>query len=282
MSEKFTTADVRRTWEAAAPGWARWEARLSAELSDATERLIDMAAVRPGMRVLDVACGAGAQSLRLAERVGPDGSVLATDISATMLEQVRANAARAGLGNVETRESAAEELDETPGPFDASICRLGLMLFPSPRKALEAIRRVLKPGARFAALVFTTPDKNPFMAQPMKVLLQHAGKEPPPPGQPGIFALGREGLLQELVQDTGFEGVQSEILQARLRLPNADEAFEMMREAFGAYHAVVADLGPEERARAWEEVHACLKQFETAGQFEAPLEFVIASGARPS
>lgn len=280
MSGEITTADVRKTWEAAAPGWAKWEGQLSAELSVVTDTLIDMAGVRSGMRVLDLACGAGIQSIRLAERVGPDGSVLASDISATMLEHARDNAARAGFHNVETLECAAEDLDGSLGTFDAAICRLGLMLFPSPRQALGAVRHVLKPGARFAALVFTTPANNPFMAKPMGILLRHAGKEPPPPGRPGIFALGADGVLRDLMQDSGFADVQSRILRARLKLPSASAALEMMQEAFGVYRSVVSELTHEQRARAWDEVGGCLRQFETEGHFEAELEFVIASGAK--
>jgi ubiquinone/menaquinone biosynthesis C-methylase UbiE len=119
--------------------------------------LIDMAGIRPGMRVLDLACGAGSQSIQAAKRVGPNGTVVASDISASMLEHVRRNAALAGLQNIETLDCAAEDLEEPEACFDASICRLGLMLFPSPRKALQAVRRTLKPAARFSALVFMTP-----------------------------------------------------------------------------------------------------------------------------
>jgi SAM-dependent methyltransferase len=255
---------------------------LSAGLSDATDALIDMAGVQPDMRVLDLACGAGNQSLRVSERVGPSGSVVASDISATMLEYVRANAARAGLQNIETLECAAEDLDETLRPFDASICRVGLMLFPSPRKALEALQRVLKPNGRFAALVFTTPENNPYMAQPMAILLRHAGKSPPAPGQPGIFALGGEGVLEGLMKDSGLADVQTQTVRARLRLPSTSDALEMMQQAFGVYRAVVADLGPAEKSRAWTEVHECLKRFETNGNFETELEFIIGAGSRPS
>jgi ubiquinone/menaquinone biosynthesis C-methylase UbiE len=280
MSGTITTADIRQTWEAAAPGWAKWEGKISAELSGATDTLIDMAGVRTGMRVLDVACGAGIQSIRLAERVGPGGSVVASDISTTMLEHVRENAARAGFRNVETVECAAEEVDTSIGPFDASICRLGLILFPSPRKALDSVKNVLRPGARFAALVFTTPRENAFMAQPMQILLRHAHKEPPTAGQPGIFALGADGVLPQTMRDSGLEDVRSTTLHALLTAPSASAALVMMREAFGAYRAVVAGLEPDEAARAWEEVLECLKQFETDGKFEANLEFAIASGAR--
>jgi ubiquinone/menaquinone biosynthesis C-methylase UbiE len=282
MADDTAKSELRSTWESAAPGWAKWEHVFTESLSGATDALIDMAGIRPGMRILDVACGAGSQSIRAAERVGPNGRVVASDISGTMLEHVRRNAAREGLQNIETLECAADELDGTQAPFDASMCRLGLMLFPSPPKALEAVRRVLKPGARFAALVFTTPANNPFMAQPMAVLLRHAGRSPPAPGQPGIFALGASGALENLMEGNGFADVETKTVRARLALPSASDALRLLQEAAGAYRAVVAGLGDEAKSRAWAEVHECLTSFEADGRFEAELELIIGSGARPS
>ena len=273
---------LRNTWEAAAPGWAKWEHVFATSLSGATATLIDMASIRPGMRVLDLACGAGSQSIQAAERVGPNGKVVASDISGSMLEYVRRNAAHAGLQNIETLECAADELDETQPPFDASICRLGLMLFPSPAKALKRVQRVLKPGARFAALVFTTPANNPFMAQPMAILLRHAGKSPPAPGQPGIFALGGDGVLVRLMQDSGFGDVKTTNVRALLGLPSASDALQLMQEAAGAYRAVVADLSDAERSKAWGEVYECLRQFEVNAGFRTEIELIIGSCARPS
>ena len=275
-------SELRQTWEKAAPGWAKWEHIFSAGLSAATETLLDTAGIRPGMRVLDLACGAGSQTIEAAKRVGPDGGVVACDISATMLDHVRKNAAAAGWQNVETLECAAEELDETLPPFDAAICRLGLMLFPSPGTALKAMQRVLKPGARFAALVLTTPANNPFMAQTMAILLRCAGKSPPKPGQPGIFALGGNGVLENLMQDSGLVQVQAKPVTAWLSLPNASHALEMMQEAFGAYRAVVADLSDMEKSKAWGAVYACLKQFERIDGFQTQFEFIIGSGSKRS
>ena len=208
MADKSLKSELRNTWESAAPGWAKWEHVFTAAFSRTTDALIDMAGIRPGMRILDLACGAGSQTIQAARRVGPSGKVVASDISGTMLEHVRRNSFREGLQNIETLECAADELDRTQAPFDASMCRMGLMLFPSPSKTLEAVRLVLKPGARFAALVFTTPANNPFLAQPMAVLLHHAGKSPPSPGQPGLFALGASGTLESLMKDYGFVGVR--------------------------------------------------------------------------
>jgi ubiquinone/menaquinone biosynthesis C-methylase UbiE len=273
-------AELRKTWENAAPGWARWEHEFSAGLSGATDRLIEIAGIRPGMRVLDLACGAGSQTFQAAARVGPNGNVVACDISATMLAHVRQNATAAGFQNVETLECAAEELDVTLPAFDAAISRLGLMLFPSPSSALKATQRVLKPGARFAALVFATPDKNPFMWQTMAILLRCAGKSPPKPGQPGIFALGGTGILERLMRENGLAHVQTEHVTASLKLPTASHALEMMQEAFGAYRAVVADLGDADKSRAWNEVYECLRQFEGVGGFATQFEFIIGVGAK--
>lgn len=280
MADNSVTAELRNTWEAAAPGWAKWEHTFATSFSQATDALIDMAGIRPGMRILDIACGAGSQSLQAAKRVGPRGEVVASDISAAMLEQVRQNATRAGLENIETLECAADELPKTLPPFDAAICRMGLMLFLSPPKALEAVLHLLKPGARFAALVFTTPSDNPFLAQPMAILLRHAAKPAPPPGSPGIFALGASGHLKNLMKDNRLTDVETKIVRTRLVLPSARDALHLMQEAAGAYRAVVANLDSEAKSKAWEEVYECLKQFESDSGFETKLEAIIGSGAK--
>lgn len=273
-------AELRRTWESAAPGWAKWENVLAEGLADVTDTMLDMAGVDVGMRVLDLACGAGSQSLKAADRVGPSGRVVASDISATMLMHVREAAKRRGLSNIETLECAAEDLTPAAGVFDAAISRLGLMLFPAPKQALEAVQSVLKPKARIAALVFTTPSANPFMSKPMQILLRHAGKEPPTPGKPGIFALGGPGVLEALLSETGLADIEVRVVRASLRMGSAAEALEMMQQAFGAYRAVIADLSSEARAAAWSEVGECLRQFEDREGFQTELEFIIGSGAR--
>ena len=282
MPQTVSKTELRETWEAAAPGWAKWENIFSAGLVDATKALLDMAAMAPGMRVLDVACGAGDQTIQAAMRVGPTGSVVASDISATMLRHVGENAAKAGVQNVDTLERAADELDSSLAPFDAAISRLGLMLFPSPTAALAAVQKVLRPGARFAALVFTTPAKNPFFAQSMAILLRHAGKSPPPPGGPGLFALGADGALEAVIEESGLSDVKARTLGVSLRLPSIPDTLEMMQQAFGAYRAVVADLDEQGIRTAWAEVGGYLERFEVGGHFETDFEVLVGSGAKPA
>ena len=275
-------ADMRKQWEGAAPGWAKWEATVATWMEPATTAMLAMANVNPGARVLDLASGAGSQTLSAASRVGPRGHVVASDISETMLQHVQENARAAGLDNVSTLAGAAEDLVVAEQSFDAVICRLGLMLFVEPKKALAAARRAVKPGGKIAVVVFTTPAANPFMAKPMHILLRHAGKAPPSPGQPGIFSLGASGVIERLFTDSAFAGVEQRTFAVPLRMPSATQALEMMREAFGAYRAVVSDTPEAVRVAAWQEVAETLKTFETTRGFEAPAEVLVAAGMKPT
>ncbi len=117
MAGDDVRTELRRTWEFAAPGWAKWEGLFAEGLVNATDTMLDMAGVDAGMHVLDLACGAGSQSLRAADRVGPQGRVVASDISPTMLEYVREAARRRGLSHIETVECAAEDLPSRHRPF---------------------------------------------------------------------------------------------------------------------------------------------------------------------
>jgi SAM-dependent methyltransferase len=274
-------SEIRAQWEGAAPGWARWEPTVAAWMEPATEAMLAMAGVETGSRVLDLASGAGSQTLRAARRVGPRGHVVACDIAEAMLHHVRENARAAGLANVTSIAKAAEDLDVAPHSFDAVICRLGLMLFAEPAGALAAVRHALRPGGKVAAVVFTTPAANPFMAEPMRILLRHAGKTPPAAGQPGIFSLGAPGLLERLLVDTGLVTVEQRTVTVPLRMPSAAQALAMMQEAFGAYRAVIGDRPPAVQEAAWTEVAKTLAGFETPTGFVAPAEVLIVAGSNP-
>lgn len=276
------TADIRALWKDAAPGWARWDATIATWMAPATEAMLAMAGVGAGARVLDLACGAGGQTLRAAQRVGVQGHVVASDIADTMLHHVQENARAAGLTNVTTLAGAAEDLDVATESFDAVICRLALMLFIDPAKALRAVRRTLRPGGKVAVIVFSTPAANPLMAKPLQILLRRAGKTPPAAGQPGLFALGAPGVIERLFVDSGFVGVEQRTVALVLRMPSAAQASAMLQEAFGALRAVVSDRPVALRLAAWAEVADTLKTFEAPTGFIAPAEVVVAAGIKPA
>lgn len=279
--DKFR-ATTRTQWEAAAEAWDRWSPLLARWLGPATEVMLDAAGVVPGARVLDIAAGAGEQTLVAARRAGPAGHVLATDISPTILRYARAAAHQAGLTNVETRELDGERHDLLPaGSFDAAISRVGLIYFPDQQRALAGIRHALRPGGRFAAVVYSTPDKNPFFALPVGIIRRRAQLPPPLPGQPGPFSLGGEGVLQRTLEQAGFRDVQVQKVDSPVRLATAAECARFERESFGALLQMMSGMSDDERAATWDEIETTLARFETAGTgFVGPCEMLVGSAAR--
>jgi ubiquinone/menaquinone biosynthesis C-methylase UbiE len=275
-AEKFRQT-TRAQWENTAEAWNRWGPLLARWLGPATEAMLDMAAVGPGARVLDVAAGAGEQTLVAARRVGARGHVLATDISPAILRHARVAAGQAGLANVDTMELDGERHDLLPAAsFDAAVSRVGLIYFPDQQRALAGIRHALKPGGRFAAVVYSTADRNPFFALPVGIIRRRAQLPPPLPGQPGPFSLGAEGVLAKALEQAGFRDVEVRKVDSPVRLPSAAE-----RESFGALHQMMAGLGEDERADTWKEIEQALLRFETpAGGFVGPCEMLVGAGTR--
>lgn len=270
----------RKQWDSAAEGWRRWEPVVAALMADATDAMLDMARIGPGQRVLDVAAGAGDQSLKAAARVGPDGSVLATDISERMCRSVQEAAQATGFNNVSVQTGAAEDLSLDAEAFDAAICRLGLMLFSEPRRALEVMYRALRPGGHVATVVFTTPEANPFFAVPMRIILKHTG-EAPPPGRPGLFALGAQGVLADLLTEVGFQDVKTRKLELPVRLASARDAVAFLREAGGAFRERVMTLPEDRQPAVWAEIEEAYLKYEGTSGFASMSEVLVSAARRP-
>lgn len=268
-------------WNNAAEAWHRWGPLLSRWLGPATETMLDMAAVTEGTRVLDVAAGAGEQTLTAARRVGSNGHVLATDISADILEYARQSARLAGLDNVSTCTIDGECLGELDaGPFDAVISRVGLIYFPDQQKALRGMRDKLREGGRIAIMVYATADTNGFFSVPVSIIRRRAQLPPPLPGQPGPFSLGQPETLAQALADAGFRDIRVESVDAPVRLSSAAECLQFEQESFGALHQMLSELSDVEQDQAWEEIEQALQQFENNQQFEGPCEMLIAVGTR--
>lgn len=278
--EKFRQA-TRAQWETAAEAWDRWAPLLARWLGPASEAMLDMAAVGRGTRVLDVAAGAGEQTLAAARRAGAEGCVLATDISPSILRFALRAARRAGLANVETLELDGERHDTLPeASFDAAISRVGLIYFPDQQRALAGIRRALKTGGRFAAVVYSTAEKNPFFSLPVGVIRRRAQLPPPLPGQPGPFSLGGEGVLARALEQAGFRAVEVRRIESPVRLPSAAECVRFERESFGALHQMMVAMSESERAETWKEIQAALSKFETKDGFVGPCEMLVGAGSK--
>jgi ubiquinone/menaquinone biosynthesis C-methylase UbiE len=272
---------TRAQWETAAEAWHRWTPFLAEWLGPATDRMLELARVGPGTRVLDVAAGAGEQSLRAARRAGPAGHVLATDLSPTILEYAARDARAAGLANVATRELDGEALAALPaGGFDAVISRLGVIYFPDRAAALAGMHQVLAPGGRIGLIVYSTPERNGFFSVPVSIIRRRAQLPPPLPGQPGPFSLGTDGALAAALEGAGFRDVIVEAVEAPVRLPSAAECVRFERESFGALHQMMSKLSAEQQAETWAEIADALARFEGPQGFVGPCELLVAAAAR--
>ena len=274
-------ATTRAQWESAAEAWHRWGPTLEAWLGEATEVMLDMTGIAAGSRVLDVAAGAGGQTLAAARRVSPDGTVLATDISPEILRFAEAQARRAGISNVAVREMDGESLDVDANFFDAVISRVGLIYFPDQHGALLGMMRALRPGGRVAAVTYSTPERNRFFSLPVSIIRERAQLAPPAAGQPGPFSLGGPGVLEAAFVRAGFVDVEVRTVESPLRLESADQCVQFERESFGALHQMLAGLDDAGREAAWADIAAQLAQFDGPDGFVGPCEMLVAAGTRP-
>jgi ubiquinone/menaquinone biosynthesis C-methylase UbiE len=278
---KAFKAATRNQWEKAARGWNDHTPQIRAWLRDATDAMLEMAAIGRGARVLDLAAGAGDQTLDIAERVGSGGRVLATDLSSAILEFAQDNARRAGYGNVETRVADGEHLPVDDASFDAAVCRLGLMFFPDPVQGLREVHRALRPGGRVCTMVFARPEANPCITTLMATALKRAGLPARDPFQPGgLLSLGKPGLLDEMFTRAGFKEVATTTIAAPFRLPTARHYLEFIRASASPIQQILDRLDAGAAEAAWVEMEERLRVFETAAGWEGPNELLLTAASR--
>ncbi|MGH1488380.1 MAG: class I SAM-dependent methyltransferase [Acidimicrobiales bacterium] len=272
---------TRQQWEDYAPGWSNWAPLLESWLGEATERMLDLAGVSAGSRVLDVAAGAGGQSIAAGRRAGVAGEVLATDLSPTILEYAAKAAKVAGVENLSTRELDGEQLHQLPAKsFDAAISRVGLIYFPNRHQALTGIHHALRDGRRFATVTYSTADTNSFFSIPVSIIRERAQLPAPAPGQPGPFSLADPEVLENDLTSAGFKDVRVEVIQAPVVLPSAADCVRFERESFGALHQMLGSMSLDDQASVWDEIETALGQFDTDAGFVGPCELVIAGATR--
>jgi SAM-dependent methyltransferase len=198
----------REFWERRAPAWDRRIEELNL-FSDVYGRAaMDALGPQPGDRVLDIGCGPGTTAIQLAQRVGPDGEVLAVDIAAPMIAATRRRAEQAGCTNLraETHDLGAEPL---PGSFDAAYSRFGVMFFVDPVAAFNNLAGSLRPGARLGCTVWGPLGDNPWMFVPTLAATPVLGAELalPGPGEPGPFSLSDPDRVRSVLHAAGWSHI---------------------------------------------------------------------------
>jgi SAM-dependent methyltransferase len=274
---------ARERWDEAAPGWDAHGPEVRAWLARATEVMLAMAGVGPGARVIDVAAGAGDQTLDIARRVGARGHVLATDLSPALVARTRANVDREGHRNVVARVADGESLELGPeeGSFDAAVCRLGLMLFQDPLRGLREMHRALRPGGGACTMVFSRPDRNPCISILLATALEHAGRPAGDPLQPGgLFSLGKPGLVDALFREAGFRDVATTAVDAPFRLPSARHYLEFVRSSASPIQEILRGLDAAAARAAWAAMEERLGAFATTSGWEGPNELLLTAARR--
>jgi SAM-dependent methyltransferase len=270
----------REQWNKDGAAWRRWNPTLDRWYGQVTRQMLDLAHIQPGKRILDIAAGAGEPAVSAAERVGPGGYVLATDISEGIVGLALQVARERGLKQVDTRAMDGEKLDLPAGSFDAVLCRLGLMYMPHPVAALREWRRVLRVGGRVAVVVYSTPDRNSWGAIPASIIRRRAQLPPPVPGQPGPFSLGGPGVLEGVFRQAGFADPEVRAVTVPHRMTSASEYVRLAREAFGGFNAMMAHLSLHERESVWNEVEGVMRSFESPDGFEVPGECLVGAATK--
>jgi len=224
------------------------ELRLTALLS---ERMMDLARLGPGMRVLDLATGRGEPAVRAARRVAPGGMVVGVDVSKAMLRMARERADREGIANLELVATDAETLLGVEATlFDATVARWGLMYLDSPVAALESARRAMVSGGLLVAAVWAEPERVPYYTLPRFVLERYRTVPPIDPEAPGTFRYADLGRLQRDFAAAGFAIEHIEEIDVEVMEAATDVELIAWTRAFGLTR-LLDDL-PAEAQREWE------------------------------
>src|SRR5215207_1523095 len=237
----------RQGWNSVADGWQKWSKITETAAEKVSRRLIELAEIKQGSTVLDIATGIGEPAITAAKQVGNSGHVLAIDISSQMLSIAKQRAISLGLEQViEFKEGDAETIDLPASTFDAALCRFGLMFLPDLRTGLSNIYRSLVDGGRLAAAVWASPDKVPFIAVALNTVMKETKSPPPAPGTPGAFSLSDENMLRNSFIKSGYKDVTIERMDVTFDFDSAEVYTSFVYETAAPLQAMLANQ-PQER-----------------------------------
>jgi enediyne biosynthesis protein CalE5 len=269
----------RQQWDKAATGWRKWSELIDSAASGVSERLVQLAGVQPGSRVLDVAAGYGEPSLTAARAAGSEGRVVASDISAEMLAYGRERAAAAGVENIEFVEADASSLDFGEGSFDAALSRWGIIFEPDGEGAAARVRGFLEPGARMAIASWGTPDEVPFLGIPVQTVMQRLDVPPPPPGTPGPLSRPTPEALGGLLEGGGFSDVEVERTEVSFGWDSPEEFTTFVREIAPPITAMMASHPQDVQDETWAAItEAVRSRAGDGGEVRLTNAVLLASG----
>ncbi len=268
-----TSEDLRTTMhevaEAIAPTWEKRRPQIEEVTAPVREWLVRELDPGEGATILELAAGAGDTGFDAAERIGEGGRLISTDFSAGMVDAARRRGAERGIENAEYRQMDAENIELEDDSVDGALCRYGFMLMVDTAAALTETRRVLRPGGRLALAVWGSPERNPFFSVVgMKLVAGGHVPPPEPPPAPGVFAMGSEERIRQLLEAAGFDEVRVAEVEVQFSIPDVDQYLEFTADTAGPFGLAVRGLSTEERAALAEEVEQAFEPFASADGYE--------------
>ncbi len=274
--------EVLREWRENAFYWQKHRDAIRTMFQPITQALIDDAGIVEGQSILDVAGGSGEPSFTIAEKVGPNGSVMCTDIAVEMVSGAQSEAQRRGLSNLKFQQCAADSLPFDNNSFDVVTCRLGAMFFPDPLAAAREMLRVTKREGVIAFAVWGKSELNPFFSLVTEVLERHvAAAAPPDPNAPGAFRFGEPDTLARILRQAGAIKIQESPLEFQITAAMPPEEFwEMRSETSGTLREKLAPLSSQQRNLIDQEVHEAFRKFFLNNQMSMPARVIVLTGSK--
>ncbi len=267
-------------WGAVAPGWEQNADFVDRRAADMTAAMLAAVGLETGDRVLELACGPGGLGIAAAERVGPDGEAVLSDVAPQMTAIAAARAKDRGLGNVTTLDLDLERIDQPDESYDAVLCREGIMLVPDPRQAAREIRRVLKPGGRAVVSVWGPRGRNPWLGAMLDAVGAQLGGTFPPPGLPGPFALDGRDQLLAVLWGAEFEDVEITEVETPWRGASFDQWWLVSSALAGPLAKLLEAQPPEAVDAIRAHAREALSGYETADGLEIPGVTLVGTARR--
>jgi SAM-dependent methyltransferase len=250
------------------------ESQYRESLVAVTERMLAVADIGAGQRVLDIGTGAGETALEAAERVGPAGRVLATDVSRAAMEALAAQLrARPRPLPIALEAVAAESLAVEPGSFDVALARNSVMYFTDLPRALVAVRAALRGGGRFVASVYGPLSREPFHSIPIAAVRRRCPIDAPYPQYLQAFQVGADDVERAL-RDAGFPDIERLVVPTRRSFPSLAAAIDALR--WSRSLAELLSVLPEDRRDdAWTDIEAGFRDYASESGLSIAGEQVI-------
>jgi len=247
--------DQRQNWDSVAEGWKQWWGPIEKGAQRLSNRLTELAKIKSGQRVLDIASGIGEPAITAAKIVGTSGHVLATDISVQMLGIAKERAVSLRLQDIiEFKESDAEILDLPDSAYDAVLCRWGLILLPNLDAALGKIHDSLISGGRFAAAVWVDAPKVPIISLAARIISEQLRMPPPPAGVPNPFSLADIKKLENHLVKAGFGDVHTETVNVTFEFASGEDYSQYCRAVSAPARIALSKETEERKETIWRKV----------------------------